>query len=195
MSDQRQTSEAEIHPTVPKPMRENLAPAFSRVRTCPTLLTEGRCLRSNRCRTLPLQRTYHTAGFPDRKAIRQLATDSSVPGAARWFPAEIRWPPAAVGGRLFYMSNQLFRIDDPSRQTAYRFVFKIVISLIISMILAKGSFVLILSGWIGLYSLFATVYATVRREHFFSPSFNHWDESLWLLTLALALREFHKLAT
>ena len=80
------------------------------------------------------------------------------------------------------------RLDAESRLTIRRFVTKLAISAVIGTY-GKVSYLTAVSFWIGLYSAFCVAFAVLLKERFLQrDGFNHWDEALWLVVVALGLR-------
>ena len=79
------------------------------------------------------------------------------------------------------------RLDAESRLTIRRFATKLAISAVIGTYGKAGYFTAV-SFWIGLYSAFCVAFALILKERFLQrDGFNHWDEALWLLLVALGL--------
>lgn len=82
----------------------------------------------------------------------------------------------------------LARLNAESRLTIRRFVTKLAISAVIGTY-GKVSYLTAVSFWIGLYSAFCVAFAVLLKERFLQrDGFNHWDEALWLVVVALGLR-------
>ena len=80
------------------------------------------------------------------------------------------------------------RLDAESRLTIRRFATKLAISAVIGTY-GKVSYLTAVSFWIGLYSAFCVAFAVLLKERFLQrDGFNHWDEALWLVVVALGLR-------
>lgn len=79
----------------------------------------------------------------------------------------------------------VFHLDAASRLTLRRFSTKLAISAVIGTY-GKAGYLTAVSGWIGLYSAFCVAFALILKERFWQrDGFNHWDEALWLLFVAL----------
>jgi hypothetical protein len=82
----------------------------------------------------------------------------------------------------------LARLNAESRLTIRRFVTKLAISAVIGTY-GKVGYLTAVSFWIGLYSAFCVAFAVLLKERFLQrDGFNHWDEALWLVVVALGLR-------
>ena len=82
-------------------------------------------------------------------------------------------------------------LDQTSRDTLGRFVLKVVIAVLIAGIGQTG-LLIATSGWLSLYATFTAVLAIAFRQRIPAPSFNHWDEAIWLSTLSMGLRLIHR---
>ncbi|WP_423416194.1 hypothetical protein RLW55_08780 [Hyphomicrobium sp. B1] len=81
----------------------------------------------------------------------------------------------------------LSRLNAESRLTIRRFCTKIAISAVIGTY-SKVSYLTAVSFWIGLYSAFCVGFAVLLKERPVQrEGFNHWDEALWLIFVALGL--------
>lgn len=87
--------------------------------------------------------------------------------------------------------TMVLSLDRISRDTLGRFGLKILFSLLIAG-MAKTGYVLAASGWLALYAMFTAVLALMFRQRIPTPSFNHWDEAMWLATLSMGLRLIHR---
>lgn len=85
------------------------------------------------------------------------------------------------------------RVSETSRRTLWRFGLKVACALSIATVLSRTNFLLSLSMWISLFSTASTFSALIHKEKMFSHEFNNWDESLWLMTIGLGLRELARL--
>ncbi|HML29899.1 MAG TPA: hypothetical protein PKE16_13890 [Hyphomicrobium sp.] len=81
------------------------------------------------------------------------------------------------------------RLNAESRLTIRRFLTKLAISAIIGTY-GKITYFTAVAGWIGLYSAFCVTFALLLKERFNRDGFNHWDEALWLLVVALGIHIF-----
>jgi len=82
-------------------------------------------------------------------------------------------------------------LDQTSRDTLGRFALKVLIAVLIAGI-GKTGMLIATSGWLTLYATFTAVLAVMFRQRIPTPSFNHWDEALWLSTLSMGLRLIHR---
>lgn len=81
------------------------------------------------------------------------------------------------------------RLNAESLLTIRRFFTKLAISAVIGTY-GKSVYFTAVAGWIGLYSVFCVMFALLLKERPTRDGFNHWDEALWLLTVALGIHVF-----
>lgn len=85
----------------------------------------------------------------------------------------------------------LITLDQTSRDTLGRFGLKVLIAVVIAGV-GQNGLLIATSGWLSLYATFTAVLAIVFRQRIPAPSFNHWDEAMWLSTLSMGLRLIHR---
>ena len=87
--------------------------------------------------------------------------------------------------------TMLITLDRTSRDTLGRFALKLLLAVLIAG-MGKTGLLIATSGWLALYATFTAVLAVMFRQRIPTPSFNHWDEALWLSTLSMGLRLIHR---
>jgi hypothetical protein len=130
---------------------------------------------------IPWQRRLHTGG----------ARFISNSYAASCYVAdlEIRTAQLAIGSALLLrhkLQQRSFHLDDQSRATIGRFIIKLTVSALLAAY-GKADYVPAMAAWISIYAVLTSVVALILKERFVRESFNHWDETLWLVFLTLAL--------
>lgn len=77
-------------------------------------------------------------------------------------------------------------LDEVSRATVGRFIWKCYISFAIALI-AKSNYLASVSKCLVLYAALMVLMASLSRQRYSSGSFNHWSEALWLAFVASGL--------
>lgn len=85
----------------------------------------------------------------------------------------------------------LLPLDRTSRETLGRFGLKILLAVLIAS-MSRTDYLLATSGWLAFYAMFTGTLAIMFRQRIPTPSFNHWDEAMWLATLSMGLRLIHR---
>ena len=85
----------------------------------------------------------------------------------------------------------LITLDQTSRDMLGRFGLKVLLAVLIAE-MGKTGYLIATSGWLALYATFTAVLAILFRQRIPTPSFNHWDEAMWLSTLSMGLRLIHR---
>lgn len=76
--------------------------------------------------------------------------------------------------------------DSASQVTIYRFAAKLVVAFLLGSTSEIGRTVGI-EGWLALFALHPAIIAVLKKERFFTRSFNRWDEALWLTAASAGL--------
>lgn len=84
------------------------------------------------------------------------------------------------------------RLDKESRATIWRFIIKLVVSLILGTLGEIGRTVGA-DGWLALYALWSGAVALMKGQRFPSNGFNYWDEALWLVAASAGLAVYLRL--
>jgi hypothetical protein len=78
-------------------------------------------------------------------------------------------------------------LDPPSRATLGRFQLKVAFAGLLAAF-TPGAYMAALSSWFALNALVAAALGVLLRQKLQAGSLTHWDETLWFLFLAHALR-------
>ena len=79
------------------------------------------------------------------------------------------------------------QLNSISRNTVTRFVWKVNLSLLISLF-SKTNHLLSASRCLQLYAVLMIAIAILTRQRYSRDSFNHWSEALWLAFVAAGLQ-------
>lgn len=82
-------------------------------------------------------------------------------------------------------------LDEHSRHTIGRFIIKLVASALLASF-GRLDYLPEMVTWISLYAVLTSAFALISQEKFMLETFNHWDEALWLIFLALAFTMLHR---
>ncbi|WP_245337531.1 hypothetical protein [Shinella sp. HZN7] len=85
----------------------------------------------------------------------------------------------------------LNRLDRQSREAIYRSGLKIFASYALAAWSILGA-IFGMPTFLAVFAVWTAITALRRRERFLSQSFNHWDEALWLATIAVGLTILHR---
>ncbi len=84
------------------------------------------------------------------------------------------------------------RLDRQSWEAIYRSSLKVLASYALAAWSIFGT-IIGMPTCLAVFAAWSAITALRRREKFLSSSFNHWDEALWLVAVAVGLPIIHKL--